>query len=153
MTRTALVALATIGSALLLGGAFLFQSFGWQPCQMCLWQRWPHAAAIVIGVAALASGMRALSLAGTLAAIVAAGLAIFHTGVERDWWQGPATCASSGPGVGGLSTGDLLAVDGPGLVQCDAFNAFFLGLSMANWNAIFSLILVGIWLAAWRAPE
>ena len=62
MSRTPLVFLATLGSVALLGGAFLFQALGWQPCAICLWQRWPHGAAIVIGVLALATGWRWLGL-------------------------------------------------------------------------------------------
>ena len=52
MTRKTLIALAAGGSALLLLGAFFFQYLGYAPCKMCLWQRWPHAAAIIIGILA-----------------------------------------------------------------------------------------------------
>ena len=48
-----LIALATSGHITLLGGAFLFQLAGYAPCAMCIWQRWPHAAAIVSGLIAL----------------------------------------------------------------------------------------------------
>src|SRR6185295_8411682 len=38
-------------SALLLTGAFLFQyAGGLAPCEMCIWQRWPHGAAILLGL-------------------------------------------------------------------------------------------------------
>jgi membrane protein YqaA with SNARE-associated domain len=43
MNRNSLVLLAMLGSAALLGGAFFFQfGVGLLPCQLCLWQRWPH---------------------------------------------------------------------------------------------------------------
>ncbi len=45
-----LVAVATVGHAGLLGGAYLFQFAGYAPCAMCLWQRWPHMAAIALGL-------------------------------------------------------------------------------------------------------
>ena len=53
MTRIRMALIAGAGSALLLGGAFVFQALGYAPCKMCIWQRWPHALAIVLGVAAL----------------------------------------------------------------------------------------------------
>ena len=83
MTRTSLVLLAAGGSFLLLAGAFLFQALGWAPCAMCLWQRWPHAAAVLIGALALALPGRLLPLLGALAAATTAGIAVFHSGVER----------------------------------------------------------------------
>ncbi|MEO0863885.1 MAG: disulfide bond formation protein B, partial [Pseudomonadota bacterium] len=48
-----MVAGAASGSALLLAGAFVFQALGYAPCQMCIWQRYPHAVAIAVGAAAL----------------------------------------------------------------------------------------------------
>jgi disulfide bond formation protein DsbB len=65
LTRPTLILLATLGSVALLGGAFAFQYIGGlAPCQLCLWQRWPHAAAILIGIVALATGWRGLAWLG-----------------------------------------------------------------------------------------
>jgi disulfide bond formation protein DsbB len=90
-----LIVLATLGSAGLLGGAFAFQYIGGlAPCQLCLWQRWPHAAAILIGVVALLTGWRGLAWLGALAALATAGIGIFHVGVEQLWWEGLASCTA-----------------------------------------------------------
>ena len=97
MTRNQLVLLGVLGSAGLLGGAFLFQYFGYPPCAMCLWQRWPHAAAIVLGLTALAIQGRLLPLLAGLSALSTAGIGFFHTGVERNWWEGPARSGKSRP--------------------------------------------------------
>ncbi len=146
MTRNQLVLLGVLGSAGLLGGAYLFQYFGYPPCQMCLWQRWPHAAAIVIGITALLIQGRLLPMLGALAALTTAGIGIFHTGVERDWWEGPASC--TGTGLGGLDASDLLSTAGDRLVMCDKVSWELFTISMPSWNAIFSLILVAIWVRA-----
>ena len=50
LSRVNLAVLAAAGSLLILIGAFIFQAAGYAPCAMCLWQRWPHAIAIAIGV-------------------------------------------------------------------------------------------------------
>lgn len=152
MTRTNLIFLAAGGSLLLLAGAFLFQSLGYLPCKMCLWQRWPHFAAVVIGVLAVVSGQRILAWAGGLAALTTAGIGIYHSGVERAFWEGPASCTGAGPGLGGLTGADLLSLDAPALVLCDQVSWEFLTLSMASWNALFSLVLVALWVMAARRP-
>ena len=149
MSRTALILIAAGGSALLLAGAYLFQVLGWQPCAMCLWQRWPHFAAVGIGVLALAVRGPVLPALGALAAAATAGIGVYHSGVERKWWEGPSSCTGTG-GLDGLSGADLLSTDAPALVLCDTFTPFFAGLSMANWNAVFSALLVLVWIAAAR---
>ncbi len=144
---------AATGSAVLLGAAFLFQTLGWAPCKMCLWQRWPHVAAIGVGIACLALGpSRALALLGGLAALTTAGIAAFHSGVERKWWDGPASCSGTGSSLESLSAADLVpgASDAPALVLCDTLTPFLFGLTMANWNMIASLLLAALWVAAFR---
>lgn len=148
MTRRNLMLLAALGSALLLAGAFLFQALGYAPCKMCLWQRWPHGAAVALGLVALVLPLAAVAWAGALAAAVTGGIGIYHTGVERDWWEGPASCTSAGGGLGDLSGADLLSLDGPALVLCDQVSWAFLGLSMASWNAVASVLLAAVWVTA-----
>jgi disulfide bond formation protein DsbB len=147
--------LAAGGSAVLLLAAYLFQAAGYAPCAMCIWQRYPHAITIAIG-ALLMVGLPIflLLMAGAAAALTTAGIGIFHTGVERDWWQGPTSCTGSGLNMSNLSGADLLptAASGPStLVMCDEVAWEFLSLSMASWNAILSLALAVLWaLAAYK---
>lgn len=146
MTRNQLILIGVLGSAALLGGAFLFQYFGYPPCAMCLWQRWPHAAAIVIGLLALGVQGRLLPAVAGLATLTTAGIGIFHTGVERDWWEGPASC--TGTGLSNLDASDLLSTAGDRLVMCDKVSWELFSISMPSWNAIFSLLLVVVWVRA-----
>ena len=152
LDRRTLILLATLGSAALLSGAFAFQYIGGMaPCQLCLWQRWPHAAAILIGLVAMASGWRGLAWLGMIALLVTAAIGIFHVGVEQKWWEGLASCTAGS--IEGISTADLLdpTKDVASVVRCDAIAWQLLGISMAGWNAIVSLVLAGIWFKAARA--
>ena len=153
MTSRQLMILAGAGSAALLLGAYAFQALGYAPCKMCLWQRWPHFAAAAIGLVALVAAPSILAWLGAVAAATTAGLGLFHTGVERDWWEGPTSCTGSGPALGGLSGRDLLSTDAPAVVMCDQVSWAFAGLSMASWNVVLSLALVALWIAAARMPR
>ncbi|MEL6168480.1 MAG: disulfide bond formation protein B [Pseudomonadota bacterium] len=152
MTRRGLILFAAAGSLALLAGAFAFQYIGGlAPCALCLWQRWPHAAAAVLGAMGLGIGGALLPLAGAAAALTSAGIGIFHTGVERGWWEGPSTC-SSGP-VDGLSPQELMdQILAAPLVQCDQVAWELAGLSMASWNAVVSFGLAALWIAAALRP-
>lgn len=149
MSRTILILLAAGGSAALLAAAFGFQHIGgYAPCQMCLWQRWPHAAAVVIGLMALMLKGRTLPWLGALAALTTAGLAAYHSGVERKWWAGPSSCASGS--IEGISVEQLLdptiVVAAP--VPCDQIVWQMFGLTMPNLNFAASLALAALWIMA-----
>jgi len=147
MTRTQLILLAAAGSAAMLMGAWTFQAFGFAPCKMCIWQRWPHGAAVVIGALALVLPWLILPLLGALAAATTGAIAIYHSGVERDWWEGPTTCTSGD--IGGLSPDDLFnQIMSAPLVRCDEIAWQMLGVTMPNLNALFSFAFVAIWLLA-----
>jgi len=152
MTRQrTLILLAAGGSAALLLGALAFQHLGGMaPCKLCLWQRWPHGAAIALGLAGMVAWPALMAGLGALAALVTAGIAGYHTGVERGWWPGPSDC-SGGP-VSGMSSEELFdQIMAAPLVRCDEVPWEMWGLSMASWNMLVSLGLAAIWLMALRA--
>ena len=150
VTRNMLILMATAGSAALMLGAFAFQYIGGlPPCAMCIWQRYPHVVAIVLGLIALRFGTPVLAWLGALAAFTTAAIGGYHTGVERGWWEGPTTC-TSGP-IGGLSTDELFdQIMSAPLVRCDEVPWEMFGLSMASWNMVISLGLMVLWIAAAR---
>ena len=149
LTRQRMMLLAALGSAALLLGAFAFQALGYAPCKMCLWQRWPHAAAIGFGGIALLWPSAWVAFGGALSALTTAAIGFYHTGVELTWWEGPNSCTSQP--IGNLSSDELFEqiMTAP-VVRCDEVAWSLMGLSMASWNMIASLVLAGIWIAAAR---
>jgi disulfide bond formation protein DsbB len=122
----------------LLGGALFSQYVGGlYPCEMCYWQRWPHGAAILLALIALVSPLQAartriIVLLAALSIAVSGAIGIFHAGVELGWWEGITFCTATGA----RSLQDILNTP---LVRCDQVQWSFLGLSLAAWNAIFSV--------------
>ena len=146
---------AAFGSALLLGGAFLFQALGYPPCAMCIWQRYPHVIAIAAGLAlSVGAPLVITALVGAASAATTSAIGIFHTGVENGWWDGPSSCTGSGLDLSNMAASDLLpgaSNKATNLVMCDEVVWQFLTLSMATWNALLSALLVAAWLYAWIA--
>lgn len=131
----------------LMGGALAFEHIGGLvPCEMCMWQRWALAAALVLATLGLFLKLRLLVGLGALAMLAGAGIAAFHAGVEQKWWEGITACAASP--MGG-STADVIgAVLMAPIVRCDAIPWSMLGLSMAGWNFVISTLIGGY--ALWR---
>lgn len=132
-----LVPLALIAGALgsqYIGGLF--------PCEMCHWQRWPHYAAIPVAAAAFFVGHRftraMLVLFAAVLVAVSGAIGVFHAGVEYHWWQGITACTGTFQPSG--SAEDMLAqiLNAP-IVRCDAPQWSLFGISLAGFNAIFSL--------------
>ncbi|MEQ8333850.1 disulfide bond formation protein B [Nisaea sp.] len=132
-----------IVSTAMLGGALAFQYIGGlAPCVLCLYQRYPHAAAIVLGLLALVLVRRTphlsrwLCLLGGLALLTSAGIGLFHVGVEQLWWEGTAECgAASMPDS--LEALKAQLMNQP-IVRCTDIAWELFGISMAGYNFLFS---------------
>ncbi len=141
--------LATLGSVGLLIGAFGFQEIlGFKPCTLCIWQRWPHAIIPLIFIVIVLIPNPIWFILGFITMVISFLLAGFHVGVEQDWWEGLASCSSSETG---LSPDTILDFSEEiSVVLCDEIVWSFMGLSMAGWNAVFSLLFAFLWLyPAW----
>jgi disulfide bond formation protein DsbB len=130
--------------------ALAFQHLGGMaPCKLCIWQRYPHVIAILLGLLALWFRQQILVVLGATAAAATGAIGGYHAGVEQGWWQGPTTC-SSGP-ITGLSADELLdQIMAAPLVRCDEIPWELFGISMAGWNAVISFGLMALWLMALR---
>ena len=150
----AALAILLIAAATIAGAWFFQLVLGLQPCPLCLQQRYAYYLAIPLAaltsLAAAQNGPRWLLVGGltilALAALANAVLGSYHAGVEWKLWAGPADC--TGP-VGNLgSAGSLLdRLDKVKVVMCDEVQWRFLGLSLAGYNVLISLLMAAI--AAW----
>ncbi|MDE0390569.1 MAG: disulfide bond formation protein B [Rhodospirillales bacterium] len=131
-------------SAGLLLGAYLSQHVGGlAPCPLCLIQRYPHFAVLGLGLAAVFVGGRArialLGLSG-LALLVTAGYGVYHAGVEQGWFA--SGCAA--PITGGSIEDIRAQVMAAPLTRCDEVPWSLIGVSLAGWNAIASVLMAGL---------
>ena len=109
-------------SAAVVGAALLSQYVGGlQPCELCLYQRWPYYGVIMLTLIALALGRsgaaRAVTAIAGLAFLAGAAVAFYHVGVEQHWFAGPTACT---------------------------------GAPLAGWNLVASVVLAALSFFAWR---
>jgi disulfide bond formation protein DsbB len=150
---------ALLISAGMLATAHAFQTFGGlAPCELCLKQRTAYWVAGGIALAAmmvvrLPGGPRWREATCWLLALVflaSFGLAGYHAGVEWKFWPGPQSCSGGGT-VTVAALRELLNGGGVKMPACDQPAWKLAGLSMAGWNAVASMIFVGLSVAAaWR---
>jgi disulfide bond formation protein DsbB len=147
VTPRAFAGFVLIASATVLGSALLSQYWGGlAPCELCLLQRWPWAAAIVISLVALVAGSRpALPwVALGLDAVFALGVvfAFYHVGVEQHWFAGPTACTASGSATTLEEMKRQILGTAP--VLCDRVQWSLIGVSLAGWNLLASLGMAAV---------
>ena len=142
-----------VGMAAVIAAVLAFQHIGgYIPCKLCLEQRQPYYAAIPVALIALALPARpaALMVVRLLFAAIAVAmavtmvLAIYHAGVEWNWWLGPTDCGATGGNISadvGDLLNDLAATRPP---ACDEAAGRFLGLSFAGWNVVASAVFLAV---------
>jgi disulfide bond formation protein DsbB len=127
----------------LLAGAYGSQYLGGlYPCEMCWWQRYAHFAAVPLAALAFigpaaSSRSRSFTLLAALAIAVSGAIGVYHAGVEAKIFEGFTQCTALS---NSSNTADLLKqITHAPLVRCDEIQFRFLGITLAGWNAIFSL--------------
>ena len=147
----AALAIAVVAAATLAGAWFFQLVLDIRPCPLCLEQRYAYYLALplaaLIALFASRGAPRQVLMAGfvilLLAALANAWLGGYHAGVEWKFWQGPTDC--SGPLVDFGKAGNLLdQLDKVKVVRCDEVQWRFLGLSLAGYNVLISLLVAAI---------
>lgn len=156
--RNGLIAALAVSASLLAGAHFFEHVLKLAPCLLCLEQREVHWTALAVGIVAglwlfirpssRCTAIGLLALAGIFA--YSAWLGGFHAGVEWGFWPGPDECAGSvaSTDVSGDDLLGALSAPGPEAPPCTVAAWRFLGISMAGYNALISLGLVGVLLIA-----
>ena len=101
----------------------------------------------LVALAAARDAPRGVVTAGlvllALATLANAGLGSYHAGVEWGFWKGPTEC--TGPLVDLGKAGNLLQrLDTVKVIRCDEVQWRFLGLSLAGYNVLISLLMAAI---------
>lgn len=143
-----------IAMAATVGSALGFQHIGgYIPCKLCYEQRIPYYVGAPLMLLAFAGSMlrvppvvtRLLLIAGGLLMVYSLYLGVYHSGVEWGFWPGPTDCGVVDTSVpSGGSNGVLDAIDTVIPPSCDKAALRILGLSLAGWNAIASLVLAAV---------
>lgn len=154
-------AMLFLAVGIILGALGLQYLGGYEPCELCLQQRWAYYAGIPVLFAALAvlsadhpRAASVLFLLVALAFLANAGLGVYQAGAEWKFWPGPTACSGDfNPSAeGGASF--LARLAHSKVVRCDEPALRIFGLSLAGWNAIVSfLVFIGCTRAAFSVRD
>jgi disulfide bond formation protein DsbB len=149
-----------IGASLVIVAAWIFEVFGYQPCELCLKERTPYYAAIPLAALLVwltsGRGRFSLALAGFVGlAIIFAASSIFglyHAGVEWGWFAGPTECTGTYKAPAAV-TDFLQQLYKVQVVRCDEPSLYILGLTLAAWNGLISASLAALAIVGARLSQ
>jgi len=151
--------LLTLGMAVVILSALGFEYLGhYIPCELCLKERIPYYVGIPVALLAILSA--ALKMPATvtrlllgivvIAMLIGAGISIYHAGVEWKFWAGPSSCTSALDTIS-TNTADLLNdISNTHEPSCDKAALRIIGISLAGWNVVATLVLAVIGIFAVR---
>lgn len=121
---------------------------GYEPCPLCLMQRYAYYAGIpglfaslvlvTMGKARLAG---LLFFAVSLMFLANSGLGVYHAGAEWKFWPGPDTCSATARPLSNAVGGLLKDLEKVRVIRCDEAPWTFAGLSFAGWNVVLSFLI------------
>ena len=128
--------------------------FGLLPCHLCLWQRKPFFAIIILVglflvIPQLKKYQNLTIQISVLLLFINSAIAFYHSGVEKKWFYGLDSCSSASAQPSTLEA-LRLELEATKAVRCDQPQFVFLGLSMAGWNVLYCLFLACLIILALR---
>ena len=153
MTLQRLSLVILLAGLAVIGGAFYFQDVvGLTPCELCLKERVPWYAAIVVAGlwASLRHGNwighaadRIFVIGFLLLFVVSISIAGYHVAVEHHWVAGPDACAARKFAQMSLADLTKALLETPP-IRCDVVQWRFIGVSLAGWNAVLSAAMIAL---------
>jgi disulfide bond formation protein DsbB len=134
---------------------------GLVPCALCLLERWPYRAAIILSLIAVAvprQAARLLLMLVILTVLLGAALAVVHVGVELRYWPSPLPECAAPRFTGGTIAERLASMPSRPGKPCDSPTFLIPGLplSMAAMNLLYAVayaFLLGIFLCRDRGTR
>jgi disulfide bond formation protein DsbB len=151
---------AVIGALTICGFFFFEYVLHYPPCPLCLDQRKAYYVAVPLAALLTLGGSygasRKVLMLGFAAIVLVmlwnTGLSAFHAGVEWKFWPGPIDCSGPVNSIG--STTNLLnSLKDIHIVRCDDAAWRFLGISLAGYDVLVSLLLAVAAAVGFRAAR
>lgn len=119
-----------------------------KPCILCIYQRWPYVVAtslalLILGLWRNEKLVVWMVWASGIVFYIGATIAGFHAGVEQGWWEFQSSCTvpTDFSNFGDMDLEEIKkTILGTASGKCDKPEFVLMGISMAGYNFIFSLL-------------
>jgi disulfide bond formation protein DsbB len=136
--------LIIISFCILISTLLIEYVFDFPPCKLCIYQRIPYVLIIILGITLVFLGKKKEFLFSFIVLqIVNFVIASFHSLVERGVVEYEMNCTSTGADIQTIEELRIFLEKVP-ITKCNEILFSIMGLSLANFNLIVSILLI-IW--------
>tara|TARA_B100000579_G_C22807618_1_gene843373 strand:- start:70 stop:579 length:510 start_codon:yes stop_codon:yes gene_type:complete len=121
--------------------AFILQYFfGYEPCRLCMFQRYGYTILILISVIGLFyQTNKIIDLLIIISFFSITSISFWHIGVELQWWAASLECSGMAENIGSLEE-ELKNINNKLSASCDQMSPKFLYISLVQWSFIYGLV-------------
>ena len=152
LSSRALLGIITLVCLGILGAAYILKhSYGIQPCQMCIYEQHVFTAAGILALIGFLicspTWQRRILCSLGLIFLGGALLAAYHVAIQHHWVSLPAFCSAEDFSASDSVEALKEQIMNTPFVRCDQVTWSLLGLSLAAYNTLISLVLM---LLCWK---
>ena len=124
----------------LLFALFLQYVFGYEPCRLCMFQRYAYAILIMISMIGMFYYTnKVIHFLLLISFITITSISFWHMGVELQWWAASLECSGMTENIGSLKE-ELKNINDKPIASCDQMSPKLLNISLVQWSFIYGLV-------------
>lgn len=124
----------------LLFALFLQYVFGYEPCRLCMFQRYVYVILIMISMIGLFYYTnKVIHFLLLISFITITSISFWHMGVELQWWAASLECSGMTENIGSLKE-ELKNINDKPIASCDQMSPKLLNVSLVQWSFIYGLV-------------
>ena len=153
-TNTALIFILAALSFSLIAAYIIEYGLGHKPCKLCVYQRIPYFFSIflILNILLIKKYVKPALLLLALISLSGSILGFYHFGIEQGFFSESLVCEAQNLD-NNLSKEEILKQLKESTVSCKDVNFKVFGLSLASINAIFSFVLLIIFIKLYKNYE
>lgn len=124
----------------LLFALFLQYVFGYEPCRLCMFQRYAYAILIMISMIGMFYYTnKVIHFLLLISFMTITSISFWHMGVELQWWAASLECSGMTENIGSLKE-ELKNINDKPIASCDQMSPKLLNVSLVQWSFIYGLV-------------
>lgn len=124
----------------LLFALFLQYVFGYEPCRLCMFQRYAYAILIMISMIGMFYYTnKVIHFLLLISFMTITSISFWHMGVELQWWAASLECSGMTENIGSLKE-ELKNINDKPIASCDQISPKLLNVSLVQWSFVYGLV-------------
>ena len=129
-----------LGIFALLFAFYLQYILGYEPCKLCMYQRYGYILVLLLSLLGFfLHENKLIPVLLIISFIIIASIGFWHLGIEQQWWAASLECSGITENIGSLKE-ELKNINNRPIAACDQISPKFLNITLVQWSFIYALV-------------